>query len=101
MKLSVPCCFKSAMCLTRRACVDRVETVQRISHRVGLMKLERVMRLWLDIDTHHFKPCAVVAHRCAARTAEKIEQPGFHLPAFTPVIATLKISSAWRLPSPF
>jgi hypothetical protein len=58
--------------------VDRVVALERELQRVGLVELERVVRLWLDIHAHHLETSPVVAHGSAAGAAEEIQQPRFH-----------------------
>ena len=48
------------MILARRACVDGVEAAEWIGERVGLVELERVVRLRLDVHADHIEPGAVV-----------------------------------------
>jgi 2-hydroxychromene-2-carboxylate isomerase len=55
--------------------VYHIEPIKRKFHRVGLMKLERISRLRIDINADHVKARAMVAHRTAAGTAEQIKQP--------------------------
>ena len=56
--------------------MDGVEAVQRERQRVGLVELEGVPRLRLDIHAHHLEPGAVVAHARSTGTAEEVEQSG-------------------------
>jgi hypothetical protein len=62
------------MVLAWRAGVDGVEPVERVRHRVGLVELERIPRLRLDVDADHLKPGTVVADRGATGPAEQIEE---------------------------
>ena len=50
--------------------MNHVKAVQRIGHGVGLVKLEGIMFLRLDIHANDLKACAVVAHSCPTSTAE-------------------------------
>ena len=45
---------------------------------VGLMELERISRLRLDVHAHDLEARAAVAHRRAAGTAEEIQEARFH-----------------------
>src|SRR5947209_1610488 len=45
-----------------------------IFHRIGLVELERVMRLRHDIYADHVEASAVIAHGRAAGAAEQVEQ---------------------------
>src|SRR5438105_2811049 len=64
--------------LTRWACVDRVEAIQRICHGVGLVELERVVRLRLDIDADDLEACPRVANGSPAGPAEQVQEAGLH-----------------------
>jgi hypothetical protein len=57
--------------------MDHVKPVKRVCHGVGLVKFEGVMLLRLDVHADHIKPCAVVAHCCAACTAKEVEESWF------------------------
>jgi len=53
--------------------MDRVKLVPvlyAVFQGVGLVKLERVSRLRLDVHADHLESGPVVAHRCAARATE-------------------------------
>ena len=54
--------------------MDDIEPIERVRHRVGLVELERVVRLRLDVDTNHIEARAVVAHPRAAGPAEQVKQ---------------------------
>jgi hypothetical protein len=57
--------------------VDRVEAVERVGERVGLVKRKWVMRLGFEVDADDGEAGAVVSHGGAARAAEEVEQEGF------------------------
>jgi hypothetical protein len=50
--------------------MERVESIQRERERVGLVKLERVRRLWPNIDPDHIEARAIVTDTCAAGTTK-------------------------------
>jgi hypothetical protein len=52
--------------------VEGIEAIERPGQRIPTVKLEGIVRLWLDIYAHHLKPRAVVAHRRPARPAKQI-----------------------------
>jgi len=59
--------------------VYHVELVAMLSDelkRISLHKLERIMRLRLNVHTDNLKAGAVIAHRTAAGFAECIQQEG-------------------------
>ena len=49
-----------------------------IRQRVGLVELERVVRLRIDVHADHLEPGPVVAHGRAAGAAEQVEQSRLH-----------------------
>jgi hypothetical protein len=58
--------------LVRQKCAKSpLQHVQRI----GLNKLERVMRLGRNVHANNLEPRPVVTHGCPTRTAEQVEQP--------------------------
>ena len=65
---------RDAVPLARRARVDRVEAVQRKRERVGLVELERVVRLRLDVHAYHVEARPVVADGRAPGSAEQVEE---------------------------
>lgn len=40
---------------------------------IGLVELERIVRLWMTVHTYHDEACTAVAHASAASTAKQIE----------------------------
>jgi hypothetical protein len=56
----------------RRARMDHVEAIERERQRVGLMKLERVPWLRVDVHTHDLEAGASVPDRTATSPAEEI-----------------------------
>jgi hypothetical protein len=52
--------------------MDRIESLERPDQGVGLMELERVVGLRVDVDAHDLEARSVIAHRCATSTAEQI-----------------------------
>ena len=53
--------------------VEFVPMFSQVFERVGLVKLERVVRLWVDIDTNNVETGSVVTHSGATGTTEQIE----------------------------
>lgn len=52
--------------------MNHIESAQRKLERIGLMKLERVSRLRLDIDADHIEACTVIANSGAPCAAKKV-----------------------------
>lgn len=57
---------------------NEIEAVKRIGQRVRLMKLERVVRLRINIDADHIKTGPVQAHPGTASTAKQIKRARPH-----------------------
>jgi hypothetical protein len=53
--------------------MNEIETIQRVSHRIGLMEFEREMLLRFDIHADHFKTSAGIADSRTASPAEQIK----------------------------
>jgi hypothetical protein len=58
--------------------VDGVEPLQRILQRVGLVELERVARLRVDVDPDDLESGLVVADCGPTGSTEEIKQPRAH-----------------------
>jgi hypothetical protein len=54
--------------------MNHIKSIQRIGQRVGLMKFEGIVRLRVNIDTHHLKACAMVTHGAATGTTEEVQE---------------------------
>lgn len=54
--------------------MDGIETVKREGEGIGLVKLKRVIRLWVEVDAHHLKAGEVIAHGGAASLAAQVKK---------------------------
>jgi len=50
--------------------MDYVEVVERVRHRVGLVKVKWVVGLRVNVNADNLKACQVIPHRSSARSTE-------------------------------
>jgi hypothetical protein len=53
--------------------MNRVESFERIRHGVGLVELERIAWLWINVHSNHLEAGAMVTHPGTTRAAKQVK----------------------------